>query len=586
MTDATGERARPAKGGGWFNAHGLVLRVVAFLTIALMPIGLIAIYQTAEFQRETLRRSELSLLALTAQAGAPVEQTIERAFGVAEALGVVIDELDDPASCSSYLDRYIEGRRLYALIGLVDPDGIMRCSSHDVPLDMRDTRIWEQMSLSPDAIVTLNQRDEVADEPVINVASPIERDGEFRGYVQLAIPQRRIAAPVGPAEADRKPVQLVTYNELGEVLTLQNPDRPLETLLPEGFDLREKTGLRAVAASGRSPEGEQLVYAVTPLVTGTVFELGIWPASGAFASPLLPSLFPILMWAASLLVAYYAIHRLVIRHVRRLGRSMRRFGTSRQLPQQGSTGDMSRELREIEGEFVQMAGNILQDEARLEDQLRERGILLKEVHHRVKNNLQLISSIMSMQMRRTPDATTREILSRLQDRVLGLATIHRTLYESQDVGRVNAARLLREIVAQQSGASSPRPEMTTRLDLEDLELLPDQAVPLSLLTSEALANALANAAPDAEGAVWVSVSMRAEAGGMVRIEIANSAGAAPQGHEEASGKGPRAQGLGMNLIQAFAAQLGGPSETLHEGNVYRLSTAFPVREMQYDPQDY
>ena len=62
--------------------------MVAFLTIALMPIGLIAIYQTAEFQRETLRRSELSLLALTAQAGAPVEQTIERAFGVAEALGV------------------------------------------------------------------------------------------------------------------------------------------------------------------------------------------------------------------------------------------------------------------------------------------------------------------------------------------------------------------------------------------------------------------------------------------------------------------------------------------------------------------
>ena len=147
MSDATGERDRAASAGRWFSAHGLVLRVVAFLTIALMPIGLIAIYQTAEFQRETLRRSELSLLALTAQAGAPVEQTIERAFGVAEALGVVIDELDDPASCSSYLDRYIEGRRLYAMIGLVDPDGTMRCSSLDRPLDMRETGIWEQLRL-------------------------------------------------------------------------------------------------------------------------------------------------------------------------------------------------------------------------------------------------------------------------------------------------------------------------------------------------------------------------------------------------------------------------------------------------------
>ena len=582
MSDATGERDRAASAGRWFSAHGLVLRVVAFLTIALMPIGLIAIYQTAEFQRETLRRSELSLLALTAQAGAPVEQTIERAFGVAEALGVVIDELDDPASCSSYLDRYIEGRRLYAMIGLVDPDGTMRCSSLDRPLDMRETGIWEQMSVTPSPIVTLSQRPEIADEPVINVASPIEEGGRFMGYVQLAIPQRRIAAPSGLIAAERRPIQLVTYNELGEQLTVQNPDRPLDTLLPEDFDLSSRTGLRGTATAAVSPEGERLVYAMTPLVTGAVFALGIWPAAEGVASPLLPSLFPILMWAASLLVAYYAIHRLVIRHVSRLGRSMRRFGANRQLPSQASTGDMSRELREIEGEFVQMAGNILQDEARLEDQLRERGILLKEVHHRVKNNLQLISSITSMQMRRTPDATTREILSRLQDRVLGLATIHRTLYESEDVGRVNAARLLREIVAQQGAASGAGPELATRLDLEDLELLPDQAVPLSLLTSEALANALSNAAPDETGEPWVAVSLRREAEGMVRLEIANSAAAETAREAGAT----RSQGLGTNLIQAFAAQLGGPSETSHELGVYRLSTRFRVREMQYDPQDY
>ena len=195
MSDATGERDRAASAGRWFSAHGLVLRVVAFLTIALMPIGLIAIYQTAEFQRETLRRSELSLLALTAQAGAPVEQTIERAFGVAEALGVVIDELDDPASCSSYLDRYIEGRRLYAMIGLVDPDGTMRCSSLDRPLDMRDTGIWKQMSATPSAIVTLSQRPEIADEPVINVASPIEESGRFASSARIDRIIRRVMNP-------------------------------------------------------------------------------------------------------------------------------------------------------------------------------------------------------------------------------------------------------------------------------------------------------------------------------------------------------------------------------------------------------
>ncbi len=585
MTSTSGVRDRSTKVGGWFSAHGLVLRVLAFLTIALMPIGLIAIYQTSEFQRETARRAELSLLALTAQAGAPVEQTIERAFGVAEALGVVIEELDDPATCRSYLTRWIEDRRLYAMIGLVGRDGIMRCSSMSRPLDMRDSRIYAQMSERPRPIVTMGKQDIISDEPVINLAAPIETDGVFGGYVQLVIPQRRIASsqPVMVTPQER-PLQLATFNSLGEVITVQNKDLPLERLLPEDFDLADKTGLQATATLGRSADGRPLVYTVTPLVTGTVFALGVWEPSEGFRSSVLPNLFPVLMWLASLLVAYYAIHRLVIRHVRRLGRTMRRFGADRQLPREGSTVDMSRELREIEGEFVQMAGNILQDEARLEDQLRERGILLKEVHHRVKNNLQLISSIMSMQMRRTPDETTREILSRLQDRVLGLATIHRTLYESQDVGRVNAARLVREIVAQQASASANGADVALRYHLDELELLPDQAVPLSLLTSEAVANALANIGTPADGQPWIDVTLKADSKDTARIEIANSTrpGAEPQTNTR-GGRGP---GLGMNLIQAFSAQLGGPCNIVADEGVYRLTTSFSVRELQYDPQDY
>ncbi len=585
MTPDRGGPERAAQVGGWLSAHGLVLRVVAFLTIALMPIGMIALFQTIEYQRETSRRAELSLLALTAQAGAPVEQTIERAFGVAEALGVVIDELDDPASCSAYLNRYIEDRRLYALIGLVDPDGMMRCSSLAQPVDMRDSRIWSQMTERPQPIVRLGTQDFIADEPVINVATPIEKNGELLGYVQVAIPQRRIASsPSMIVVPQERPIQLATFNSLGEVLTLQDPNLPLDQLLPAGFSLVDNAGLRATATVGRTPSGDRMVFAVTPLVTGTVFALAVWPPSEGFGTNLVPSLFPLLMWGASLLVAYYAIHRLVIRHVRRLGRNMRRFGADRQLPKQLGGADMARELREIEGEFVQMAGNILQDEARLEDQLRERGILLKEVHHRVKNNLQLISSIMSMQMRRTPDPTTREILSRLQDRVLGLATIHRTLYESQDVGRVNAARLVREIVAQQAAASGGGAEIALRYDLDDLELLPDQAVPLSLLTSEAVANALGNIGRPADDLPWITVTLRNRGSDGAMIEIANST--AQDGDDPAAAMNGRGQGLGMNLIQAFSAQLGGPCKIDAESGVYRLATSFSVRELQYDTQDY
>ena len=82
-------------------------------------------------------------------------------------------------------------------------------------------------------------------------------------------------------------------------------------------------------------------------------------------------------------------------------------------------------------DFLSMAEGILQDEAELEDALREKSLLIREVHHRVKNNLQLIASIMNMQIRRSRNSETTSVVRRLQDRVLGLARVHRQMYEAQ-----------------------------------------------------------------------------------------------------------------------------------------------------------
>ncbi|MBP1804553.1 sensor histidine kinase [Rubellimicrobium aerolatum] len=566
-------RARP-----WFlpRLDGLAPRVAAFLSIALLPLGMIALWQTREFQRETVARAELSLLALTEQGAQGVGQAIEQALGAGEALGVVADLLDDPETCSGYLARFARSRELYAFVGLLPFEGPITCSSAGRPLPMPADLDLRALRDDPRPLVYARDRGLVSGAPVLVALVPVApgagEDGGFPGFIALSIPRDQVATP--PVDVpELRPLRLLTFNAAGEVLTVQanaEPEAPLSDLLIPGPPLPAQASPRPRAFEGRSARGEMQVYTVAPIVPGVAYAMAIWSPEQAgqgigraWDSPLL---FPLLMWGTSLLVAFWAIHRLVIRRVGDLGQRMRGFGRDRSLPDRGFSPAAPHELREIEDAFRQMAHSILHDEARMENAYRERGVLLREVHHRVKNNLQLISSIVSMQMRRLPDPRARSILRRLQDRVLTLAAIYRTLYTSPDMGDVNAAPVLRAIVEQELRAAPGRVEAT--LDIEDLVLDPDKVVPLAFLAAEAVSNGLARAG-SAEGRPSLSVTLHRE-GDRATLAIANSLGGAPAPEDQPG------RGLGQHLIQAFAAQVGGPAETEARDGVHRLSVTFPV----------
>ena len=167
--------------------------------------------------------------------------------------------------------------------------------------------------------------------------------------------------------------------------------------------MKQLTGNTRQVFTARNSEGIDRVYAVISMVDGTVFAMSVWPSDTALLetdfSSRLSSLLPIIMWVASLVVAFWALNRLAITHIRKLGRQMLHFALNRTLPRKPLGEQVPVEIVAMEKSFLGMARSILQDEARLEDSLREKNMLLKEVHHRVKNNLQLISSIMNMQIR-------------------------------------------------------------------------------------------------------------------------------------------------------------------------------------------
>lgn len=201
----------------------------------------------------------------------------------------------------------------------------------------------------------------------------------------------------------------------------------------------------------------------------------------------------------------------------------------------------------------------------LQQALDQKTALLHEVDHRVKNNLQLISSLLLMQTRRTPDPSVRSALRGMLERVNAVATVHRRLFQSEDIERFDVAAFIRDLVSDAVG-STGRDDIEVTLDLERIDVPAAKAAPLALLFSELLGNSLRHAFPDGRaGKILISV---ARENGHFRIEIADDGVGT-----ETEGVRP---GFGQTIIKLLCEQLRGDCETTNANPGVRTVIRLPV----------
>jgi len=135
--------------------------------------------------------------------------------------------------------------------------------------------------------------------------------------------------------------------------------------------------------------------------------------------------------------------------------------------------------------------NLYKTKDQLEEKIAEKETLLKEVHHRVKNNLQTVSSLLSMQARNSNDKDVKEILKNSQNRVISMAMVHEMLYMREDISKIGYRSYVQELaeylVRSIKGTSR---NITLDIDIPDVRLNIDTAIPLGLLINEAVTNAL------------------------------------------------------------------------------------------------
>lgn len=189
--------------------------------------------------------------------------------------------------------------------------------------------------------------------------------------------------------------------------------------------------------------------------------------------------------------------------------------------------------------------------AQLEASLREKETLLKEVHHRVKNNLQVISSLLSLQAGYVADDNLAAMLQDSQNRVHSIALVHEKLYQARDLARVDMGEYLATLTKHLQGALG-RTEADVTLEIAPIELeLPlDAAVPCGLIVNELVTNALKHAFPGRRSG---HVRVRAGVGDDRRITIAVS--------DDGIGLPPafdfeRSSSMGLRLVSTLARQLG------------------------------
>ena len=572
--------------GGFLDGdvfRGLAFRILLFLTLALLPFGLIAVFQTREIVRQADSNSELSLLALTDQAASAERSIFQEGFGAAKALSALAQLYGrDTGACSAFLEAYRRAAGLYSFIGYLPPNGQMRCSSAARAFDFSDFPGFAEEVSAPKRQITRNPKGEISDEPVLVLSQPFFTPAGFAGFMTMSVPVEVISTQMARPLEDM-PANLVTFNANGKVIRSDRLDAATQADLPSEHSLQSLVGSEPVVFKDKSRSGAPRLYAVVPIVPDVAYAMSIWRPAEMQAS-LRQSIglslsLPVIMWLASLVVAFWSLNRLAVRHIRKLGRQMRHFSYNRRVPRTTLGPGVPRELEEIQKAFVRMADSIVRDEAALEDNLRDKNILLKEVHHRVKNNLQLVSSIMNMQIRRAQTDDARQVLKRLQDRILSLATVHKNLYQTEALDRVDAGKLAEEIVGQLLAMGLPaNSDLEMHQQYDSLQMDADDAAPLTLLISEAVTNALKYlGTPEKGGQARLEISLLASGAAEACFRITNTTSGA---------QGSDGTGLGTQLISAFTRQLNGHVEVGFEAEEHWLSLTFPIRQRVKDTYDF
>lgn len=192
----------------------------------------------------------------------------------------------------------------------------------------------------------------------------------------------------------------------------------------------------------------------------------------------------------------------------------------------------------------------------LQNSLREKEVLLKEIHHRVKNNLQVISSLLYLNSKKIKDTETQNMFKDSQNRVKSIALVHERLYQSKDLGKIDFKEYVTRLTKDLFRSYAVNPSLIKlTIDINDIFISIDTAVPCGLIINEIISNAFKYAFPNPESRqknCEIKISFNKIDNNILLMEISDNGIGLPEGIDVR-----KSQSLGLQLVDTLIDQLEG-----------------------------
>ena len=559
------------------NEPGWTLRqrLQVIITLALIPVILVSLFQGVARARLDIANVHDRLIQSARSVAAGDQNLLAAAEQVLRAVGSLSEVRGMNGNCDGVLADTLIGVRYFSNLARVDEHGKVTCSAMALArgLNVGDYQVFKDARASSQMAVSNELTSRVTGQPVIGGMLALHKpDGRFDGTVAIALDVHWIDYMMRASQLPKGAVVAV-YDRSGKVIATNNAE------------VGKAIARAALATNAGSDDvyaavdarGDTWRFGNAALMGNSIFVAFAMGESRLFGPTYLhvglDFLLPILMIGFAWVAIWLATDRQMtqwISYLRRIAAAYR----SGHYAIRPDLADAPTEFRLLGDALAEMAEGIQDRDRRLRDNVEMKTTLIKEIHHRVKNNLQIVMSLLSIQAQQIKDAAAKEALMQAQTRINALALVHRILNELEDQSTLDIRVLLEELSHQIAGGMAGE-QVKVVVDVPSRVVAGSVAVALALFTVEVLTNIFKHAYPnDREGIIRVIMTTLPD--GKLKLAITDDGIGFDMGDQTKS--------VGSRLINTFGLQLGGVSSVQSEpGRGTVVDLVIPDPDLRENP---
>ncbi|MGD0190515.1 MAG: sensor histidine kinase [Rhizomicrobium sp.] len=501
------------------------------------------------------------LIASARAASTPAQNVLASAEQVARAVASLPAVSGIKPQCSQILQAVKRKLEFLSNISRLDASGKIVCAASQATIGLmtRDPQAWAGLASRDRFVVGGRSVSRVTHQPIILGMYPLhDTAGAFQGAIGIVIDVRWLDFMM---RANTLPSGSIValFDNSGTIIASNGTD-VARSLFHDGARIAAGD---AQLRKGKDVRGNTWMFATHALLGDNVYVGFAMRESALFGATYLhvatDLLLPLLMISLSWLAVWFITERQLTRWIIYLRRISGAYRAGHYALKPALDAAPS-EFRLLGDALSDMASSIQDRDRSLREAVAQKSLLVKEVHHRVKNNLQIVMSLLSLQAGRLTDSAAKDALAQARVRINALALVHRILYEIEDQQSVDVKTLLEQLAEQTSeGFGGDHRDIRVSVNAVSFRVSADVAVPLALFAVEALTNAFKHAFPAARRGGTIRVLFGKAGDGRLRLSVEDDG----EGFETDSGDAS----IGARLIKTFGQQLGG-DVSVHSSREY------------------